>query len=164
MSMHEKSFNVDVPPEVSQAFTDHIDGSGYTKWKAIMGALKVYMLLPADVQVCANNPSKMSDDVRATMDRVYEDRFRLKFLDTLTPSKEDGADAGKDPIKSVPLLTLRIERKKKQVYQQLLKTVADSPDLPESLKMKIEQDLTEAMKQLSQQTRKIRQDMLAKED
>ncbi len=88
MSTNPKSFTVDVPVEVSEAFSDHADAQGYTKWKAIMGALKVYMVLPAEAQVCANNANTTVSDVRVAMEKAYEDGFRLRFLAALTPEEQ----------------------------------------------------------------------------
>ena len=88
MGTNPKSFTVDVPPEVSRAFSDHADEQGYTKWKAVMGALRVYMVLSPDAQVCANNLNKTLTDLGAVMEKVYRDALLLKFLEALTPEQQ----------------------------------------------------------------------------
>ncbi len=82
MAMHDKSFNVDIPPAVSQAFSEHVDQQGYTKWRAIMGAVKAYMALPADIQVFVNNPDTTVKQAKKVIAVSYTDKFRLKVLDT----------------------------------------------------------------------------------
>ena len=88
MSMHKKSFTVDVPTDVSTAFSKHIEDQGYTKWKAIMGALKAYMVLPPDVQVFVNNPNTTVKQARKKIADCYGDQLRLELLGKLTPQQQ----------------------------------------------------------------------------
>ncbi len=66
--------------------------------------------------------------------------------------------------RTVPFVAFEDEQKKRQVYEELLKSVMDSPDLPPLLKKKIRRDLKEAMKQLSQQTQNNGRGRRAKAD
>jgi len=51
MAMHKKSFNVDVDEELSDGFSAQVDKRGYTKYRAIEGALRAFMSLPPEEQV-----------------------------------------------------------------------------------------------------------------
>lgn len=88
MTMHQKSFTVDVPPEVSSVFSEHIEAQGYTKWKAVMGALKAYMVLPAEVQVFVNNPNTTVKQAKKKIAESYGDKLRLELLGKLTPEQQ----------------------------------------------------------------------------
>lgn len=88
MGTNPKSFTVDVPVEVSEAFSDHADEQGYTKWKAVMGALKAYMVLPPEVQVFVNNPNTTIKQVREMIFQCYGDKVLLELLADLTPGQQ----------------------------------------------------------------------------
>lgn len=88
MSTNPKSFTVDVPVGVCEAFSEHIDEQGYTKWRAVMGALKTYMTLPAEVQVFVNNPNTTVKQVQKMIIQSYGDKLRLELLETLTPHQQ----------------------------------------------------------------------------
>ncbi len=88
MGTNQKSFTVDVPVEVSEAFSDHIDEQGYTKWRAVMGALKAYMVLPPEVQVFVNNPNTTVKQAKKMITDSYGDKLRLDLLGKLTPQQQ----------------------------------------------------------------------------
>lgn len=53
------NFNVNVDENIASLFSEQIDEKGYTKYRAIEGALKAFISLPDQVQVAlmkANNP------------------------------------------------------------------------------------------------------------
>jgi len=49
--MHNKSFNVDVNENLSDEFSNQISERGYTKYRAIEGALRAFMALSPAEQV-----------------------------------------------------------------------------------------------------------------
>lgn len=51
MAMHKKPFTVDINEKVSDAFSAQVEQRGFTKYRAIEGALRAFMVLPADLQV-----------------------------------------------------------------------------------------------------------------
>jgi len=51
MAMHNKSFNVDVNENLSDEFSNQISERGYTKYRAIEGALRAFMALSPAEQV-----------------------------------------------------------------------------------------------------------------
>ncbi len=88
MSTNPKSFTVDVPVEVSEAFSEHVDQQGYTKWRAVMGALKAYMVLPPEAQVFVNNPNTTVKQVQKMIAQCYEDKVLLELLGKLPPEQQ----------------------------------------------------------------------------
>ena len=87
MVMNKKSFNVDVSDEVSELFTAQTSGRGYTKYKAIEGALRAYMALPREIQVLLNEGN--TKDVYAMLVEGLVDREILKRLAELGPAKTE---------------------------------------------------------------------------
>lgn len=88
MGTNQKSFTVDVPVEVSEVFSEHVDTQGYTKWRAVMGALKAYMVLPPEVQVFVNNPNTTVKQARKMIAQSYGDKLLLELLGKLTPHQQ----------------------------------------------------------------------------
>ena len=86
------------------------------------------------------------------------------YLKASTPMSKPSEEEPEMEEQTVPVVVLQIERKKRRVYQQMLKSITDSPDLPDPLKKKIRQDLKEALQQLSQQTQNKHQGSRAKAD
>lgn len=51
MGLNKKSFSVDINEKLSEAFSSQVAERGYTKYRAIEGALRAFMSLPAEEQV-----------------------------------------------------------------------------------------------------------------
>lgn len=51
MTMHKKSFTVDVDSQVSEGFSNQVDKCGYTKYRAVETALRIWTSLPPEIQV-----------------------------------------------------------------------------------------------------------------
>ena len=51
MTMHKKTFTVDVDDEVSEAFSAQVEKRGYTKYRAIEAAMKAITAMPPEAQV-----------------------------------------------------------------------------------------------------------------
>lgn len=86
MTMHKKTFTVDVDEELSEAFSAQVDERGYTKYRALEGAIRAFIVIPAEIQVklmsntkeniaeLLQSPSSLSDDqiekLWAEMERI----------------------------------------------------------------------------------------------
>ena len=82
MVMHKKSFSVDVDDDISEAFSTICDERGYTKYRAIEGALRAFISLPDQVQVAlmkASNP-----DFHKVIYQNLRDIELTKILEALT--------------------------------------------------------------------------------
>jgi hypothetical protein len=85
MAMHKKTFTVDVNDDLSEAFSAQVDERGYTKYRALEGAMRAFVALPAEVQVkLMSNSMKESYDV---MVRGLLEAEVSKHLDKLGPAK-----------------------------------------------------------------------------
>jgi len=51
MAMHKNAFTVDVETELSEEFSNQVDERAYTKYRAIEGALRLFMALDPSWQV-----------------------------------------------------------------------------------------------------------------
>lgn len=67
MVMHKKTFTVDVNDELSEAFTTQCDERGYTKYRALEGAMRAFISLPDEVQV-----SLMKSNNRDAHNIIYQ--------------------------------------------------------------------------------------------
>ena len=85
MVMHKKSFSVDVDEELSDAFTGQVDVRGYTKYRAIEGALRVFMALPPELQVELMGNFKDLTKVSELISNFYRDSDVKEFLNSLKP-------------------------------------------------------------------------------
>lgn len=82
----QKNFNVNVSEELSDAFSSQVDERGYTKYRAVEGALRAFMVLPPEIQIklIANN----QNDVYTMLVRGLVDSEIAKRLEELGPAKE----------------------------------------------------------------------------
>ncbi len=146
--LHEKNFSGDIPNALAEEVEKFIERHRDLKRKQLLAvALDLFMSLPEPTQAILAFTGRD--------DPSFQDVVRRVTADAVVKT---------EPDRAVPVGVLQIERKKRRVYQQMLKSITDSPDLPDPLKQKIQQDLKEALQQLSQQTRKIRQDTHAKDE
>ncbi|MHC4207359.1 MAG: hypothetical protein ACYSTT_22110 [Planctomycetota bacterium] len=85
MAMHKKTFTVDVDDDLSEAFSAQVDERGYTKYRAIEGAMRAFVALPPEVQVSLM--SNKIDDTYGVIVRSLLEKEVLAHLDTLGPTK-----------------------------------------------------------------------------
>ena len=84
MAMHKKSFNVDVDDVLSEAFSAHVDKSGYTKYRAVEGALRAFMAIPPEAQVALMSNSDNPKDI---LIKTFDDISLEEGLKELTPTQ-----------------------------------------------------------------------------
>ena len=103
MAMHKKSFNVDIDEKLSDEFTAQIDKRGYTKYRAIEGALRAFMALPLEIQgkLITNDIG----DIYSMLVRSLVDAEIQKHLDDLGPGKEKFLALLKQATKTKPRKT-----------------------------------------------------------
>jgi hypothetical protein len=68
MAMHKKSFNIDVNENLSDEFSAQVTKRGYTKYRAIEGALRAFMALSPAEQVkwmSAGNSAQQSQPAKS---------------------------------------------------------------------------------------------------
>ena len=87
-----------------------------------------------------------------------EPEERERVIDEVTST----GVSGQEEEGTVPITVLHIERKKRQFFERIVESVTESADLPSPLKQKIQEDLKEGRRELSQQIQNIRQDKRAK--
>lgn len=63
MAMHKNSFNVDVDDELSEAFSAQVDKRGYTKYRALEGALRAFLAIPPEAQVALMSNGANAEDI-----------------------------------------------------------------------------------------------------
>ncbi len=85
MAMHKKTFSVDIDDELSELFSNQVLERGFTKYRALEGALRAFTVLPAEKQAAL-----MVDG--ANTEQVLIDYFRDLALDrdleNLTPQQK----------------------------------------------------------------------------
>jgi len=86
MAQHKKSFNVDVDSALSDAFSAQVDERGYTKYRAIEGALRAYMAMPTELQVRLISATS-TDDIYTMLVELLLEAEILHRLDGLGPAK-----------------------------------------------------------------------------
>ena len=84
----QKNFNVNVSEKLSDAFSAQVDERGYTKYRAVEGALRAFIALPAELQVQLISNAKSESDVYAMLVRGLVETEIAKHLDDLGPAKE----------------------------------------------------------------------------
>jgi len=82
----QKNVNVNIDENLYDEFSTHTDQRGYTKYRAVEGALRVFMALPAEVQTQLISNSKK--DIYAMLVRGLVETEISKHLDELGPAKE----------------------------------------------------------------------------
>lgn len=85
MAMHKKPFNVDVNDEISEAFSMLCDERGYTKYRALEGALRAFIALPDEIQVGLMKSKNC--DVYKILIHGLRDIELTKNLKALTPEQ-----------------------------------------------------------------------------
>jgi hypothetical protein len=85
--MHKKSFSVDVNDELSEKFSAQSDERGYTKYRAIEGALRAFVAMPPELQVSLMSANK-KDAYTILVDGLVRAEIAA-HLDRLGPAKEE---------------------------------------------------------------------------
>ncbi len=86
MKKEQKNFNVNVDADLSDAFSTQIDQRGFTKYRAIEGALRGFMSLPEHLQVRLIAASKVDDIKTILVEGLLESEI-ARHLDKLGPPK-----------------------------------------------------------------------------
>lgn len=105
MAMHKNSFNVDVDDVLSESFSTLCDERGYTKYRAIEGALRAFIALPDELQVALMK--SQNSDVYELLVHNLRDIELHKILQALTPEQRMVL------IESAKVVTKRLFQKKK---------------------------------------------------
>ena len=87
MAMHKKSFNVDIDDKLSDRFSAQVEERGYTKYRAIEGALRAFIAMPAELQV--QLMGNQISDVLQLMKEKLLDADLIQRLEKLTPDQRD---------------------------------------------------------------------------
>lgn len=85
MAMHKKPFNVDVNDALSEAFSTLCDERGYTKYRALEGALRAFISLPDELQVALMKST--NQDTYKLLVHGLRDIELIKGLQALTPEQ-----------------------------------------------------------------------------
>jgi len=103
MGNQRKAFTVEIEPGLAQLFTKQVEERGYTKYRAIEGAIRVFTALPPDIQgkLIANS----IEDIYPMLVHALVDSEIQQHLDSLGPAKD----------KFLALLTqgVKLKRRKK---------------------------------------------------
>lgn len=89
MANSRKSFGVDIEETLSESFSAQIDERGYTKYRAVEGALRAFLVLPAELQVRLISVGNSSSDVYPMLVEGLLDVELAKALDNLGPDKQE---------------------------------------------------------------------------
>ncbi len=121
MGMHKNAFTVDVNEELSNSFSSQVEERAYTKYRAIEGALRLFMALDPGRQVALMSPEgdKAAEDIVQGSETIQADLER----------------------NFVPVKTHQIERKRRQGFEKVCKELLSDPQLSQKLKDKIQSRL-----------------------
>ena len=87
MAMHEKAFNVDISDDLADKFSALAEKLAMHKYRVIEGAVRAFLVLPADVQVAVITADEGTDIHTILVEALLETEI-LKELDQLGPAKE----------------------------------------------------------------------------
>jgi len=82
MARVEKSFGVNIEEKLSEAFSAQVDERGYTKYRALEGAIRAFMAIPPEAQVALMSNSSNPKDILVN---VFGDIGLEEGLKKLTP-------------------------------------------------------------------------------
>ena len=66
----QKSFNVNIDEDVAELFDAQIEQRGFTKYRAVQGALRCWLALPSEVQV---KLMELKDSDLLSLDQIIND-------------------------------------------------------------------------------------------
>jgi len=108
MAMHKKSFNVDVDEKLSDEFSAQVEQRGYTKYRAIEGALRGFMVLSAENQVRLISGNLATGNVNQAKNGPKTLREALK---NMVKSSTEGSE--------LPAMIIEIRPTDKQLWNEL---------------------------------------------
>lgn len=80
----QKNFSVNIDEKLCDDFSEHIDKNGYTKYRAIEGALRAFMAIPSEAQVALMSNSDNPKDILV---KTFGDVGLEQDLQKLTPAQ-----------------------------------------------------------------------------
>ena len=83
---NQKNFNVNLDADLADSFAEQTDSRGYTKYKALEGAVKAYMALAPELQVRLIS-CKTGEAYQILIDGLLDAEI-LKHLEKLGPTRE----------------------------------------------------------------------------
>lgn len=86
MTNEQKNFNVNVDAKLSDVFSEQAEQRGYTKYRAVEGALRAFIVLPPELQV--KLIAGTDKDLYTTLVQGLVDAEIQKHLARLVPAKE----------------------------------------------------------------------------
>ena len=81
----QKNFNVNVDEKIADEFSKQIDERGYTKYRAIEGAMKAFISFPDELQVALMKST--NQDTYELLVHGLRDIELIKGLQALTPEQ-----------------------------------------------------------------------------
>ena len=87
MSKDQKNINVKIDSELQDQFTKHVDERGYTKYRALEGAIKVFITLSPVLQVKLMSPDVSSEDAINIVSQQLMENMTQQVLSRLTPEQ-----------------------------------------------------------------------------
>jgi len=80
----QKNFSCNIEPEVAEAFSAQVDVRGYTKYRAIEGAIRAFLAIPPEAQVAlmSNNA-----DAKEILLNTFRDLGLQVDLQKLSPAQ-----------------------------------------------------------------------------
>lgn len=100
MAMHRKAFNVDIDDTLSDDFARQTLSRGYTKYRAIEGALRAFLALPPDIQV-ALMETESSDIVQLLKEKLLDSDLEERLVGLSLVQKQKIAGFAKEVAKIV---------------------------------------------------------------
>ena len=82
----QKNFSVNIGETLCDDFSEHIDKNGYTKYRAIEGALRAFMAIPPEAQVALMSNTKNARDI---LIKVFGDAALEDDLQKLSPAQRN---------------------------------------------------------------------------
>jgi hypothetical protein len=87
MVMHKKPFTVDCDEQLSELFSKQVEERGFTKYRAVEGALRAFIALPKELQVELMN-NQISDVSQLIKEKLL-DADLLEKMRKLTPEQRN---------------------------------------------------------------------------
>ena len=87
MGQHETAFNVDIADDLANKFSTLAEKLAMHKYRVIEGAVKAFLVLPADIQVAIITADEETDIHTILVEGLLETEI-LTELDRLGPAKE----------------------------------------------------------------------------
>lgn len=112
MGNEQKNFNVNIAAQLSDEFSTHVEQRGYTKYRAIEGALRGFMALSAEDQVRLISGNLVTENVNPAKSEPKTLREALK---NMVKSSTEGSET--------PAMMIEIRPTDKQLWNELRRLV-----------------------------------------